>query len=116
MIGYDMSGRAVDLSRDDLAAGYYLYSDEAIQQMAENGQTPCGTVNQYGEVEGLRPGKMVVGRDDNGNSIYVDTCAGELIQNHLPDVVIHDEPWKPYVKYVNAAAVFVLVLILFRKL
>lgn len=110
-------GQLVDSNTPAVAAGLYLYSDEAIAEMIASGNVPsCGRLDENGNYEGLRQGFIIVGSDENGQPIKVDTCSGNLVENHLPDVVIVDNVWKPYVKYVNAAVVLILVLLIVKNI
>jgi hypothetical protein len=118
-MGYAVSnvlGQIVDSSRTDLAPGYYMLTDQSIEEMVKAGEIPnCGNLDANGNYVGLRPGFMVVGTDEDGNLLKIDTCAGNLVENHLPDVVLVDNAWKPYVKYVNIAVLIVIVLLILRE-
>ena len=105
-MGYTVSNMLGQISDEnqDLASGYYLYTEESLIAMQKAGiPNPCGDTNPDGTYTGLRPGFMVIGEH------RVRTCAGNLVENHLPDVVIVDNPWKPFVKYALVAVVVILL-------
>ena len=93
-IGYNMLGQQVDLENPNLADGYYL-----LDANPEN--SPCGE---------LRQAVMVIG----GHQTTV--CAGNLIENHLPDVIITDDPWKIYVRYGQIALIAIILLLIVKQL
>lgn len=110
-------GQCVPNSTGTLAAGSYWYTDDAMKKRHEDGElNPCGTFDDDGNYTGLRQGFMVVGRDENNNPIKIDFCAGNLVENHLPDVYLVDNTWKPYLKYVNGAVCLILVLLIVNEL
>lgn len=113
----NMLGQIVNEHSSHLAPGYYLYTDESIRAMIEAGEIPsCGNLDADGNYVGLRPGFMILGTDEEGNQIRVETCAGNLVEEHLPDVVFLDDPWKPYVKYSQIAVCTILLLLIINRL
>jgi hypothetical protein len=110
-VAVDLSGRIVEDTNPALSSGLYIYTDESIQAMIDDGVSlPCGVIGPNGEFTGLRPGFMMV----NGNRI--ETCSGELVENHLPDVVITDNGWKPFIKYVQGFTLLFLLLLIIKRL
>jgi len=87
-----MLGQAVNADSLSLADGWYLLADEA----------------QSGNCGELREGFMIVG----GNRIT--GCAGNLIENHLPNLVIVDNAWKPFLRYSQVAMVVILVVLIIK--
>jgi len=99
-----------------LAAGHYKYTDEEIERQVSEGITPCGNIDENGDYVGLRPGFVVVGTREDGSLITANTCSGNLVENHLPDYVLIDDEWKPYVKYVEVAVIAILSLLILKQL
>lgn len=91
-----MLGQEVDATRPDLADGYYLYPEG--EGPAEN---PCG---------GLRQGFMMIG----GNRI--PTCGGILNTEHLPDLVLVDDWFKPMLKPLLIVAIVLLLVAIYKNL
>lgn len=97
-VGYNMQGQQVNLDHPDLAAGYYLYDDP------QDSNIPGGC----GE---LRPGFIELG---NGNRIQ--TCGGNLITEHLPDMVLVDDWFKQALKPMLFAAIVLALVAIYRNI
>lgn len=94
-LGYAMSGQAVDLSRDDLASGYYLYDTNP-----ENSACP----------EEMRAGLMVI-----RGAGTVNTCNGRIFQENLPDIYLVDYRYKAIIRLMlMATAVMLMIKIIAR--
>lgn len=99
----DTRGRAVDTEAvlvGGVSYGYYLWGGDLADSPFPN---QCGP---------LRPGVMVLGP---GAGQQVITCAGEVEENHLPDVFLVDPAWKRYVSVALQLFVLVLVALIFKQ-
>lgn len=93
---YDMMGRAADADKD-LAAGYYLYDNPADANVPGG----CGD---------LRPGFIEL-----GNGTRLATCGGNLITEHLPDLVLVDDWFKPLVNPLLIAAAILFLVAIYKN-
>lgn len=91
-LAYNMLGQEVNADAD-LAAGYYVY--------AEEGPTNCG---------GLRGGFIEL-----GNGQRVETCAGNVETEYLPDFVLVDDWFKPMLKPLLAASIIITLIAIYRN-
>lgn len=93
---FNMLGQAVDADKD-LAAGYYLYDN------AEDANIPGGCGD-------LRPGFIEL-----GNGTRLPTCAGNLITEYLPDLVLVDDWFKPLINPLLIAAILLFAVGIYRN-
>ncbi len=77
----NMLGQEVCMS-DQVASGYYLYSNEAIDQLTAEGNNPCGP---------LRPGFMHI-----RGAGTLNTCAGRILTVDLPDIHLVNSRMRPW--------------------
>lgn len=89
-LGYAMSGQAVDLSRDDLASGYYLYDTNP-----EDSACP----------DDMRAGLMVI-----RGAGTVNTCNGRIFQENLPDIYLVDYRYKAIIRLMLMATAVMLII------
>lgn len=95
-LGYAMSGQAVDMSRPDLASGYYLYAENPPE-------SACPTQ--------MRAGQMVI-----KGAGRVDTCAGRIFQENLPDIYVVDYRFKTIIRLIMMASVAMLIIAIAGKI
>lgn len=77
----DVLGRLVcDLPTN--AAGYYTYTDEALEQMAADGTGLCGP---------LRQGKINI-----PGAGQINTCAGRIVTENMPDLYLVNSKFRPW--------------------
>jgi hypothetical protein len=95
-IVFNTLGQIADADKH-LAAGYYLY-DNADDSGIPGG---CG---------GLRPGFIEL-----GNGTRLPTCAGNLITEYLPDMVLVDDWFKPFVNPLLIVAILACLPLAFTK-
>lgn len=99
-IYHNMLGQAVDISHPNTASGYYLASNEAWEQMVEDGTSMCP--------QGMRPGRMVIkGLQFEGNN-YMNTCGGKISQEDMPDIHVVDWQFRIYIDMVLLLIVLAL--------
>ncbi len=89
-VGYSMSGQAVDLSRDDLASGYYLYDTNPEDSACPNE---------------MRAGLMVI-----RGAGTVNTCNGRIFQENLPDIYLVDYRFKAIIRLMLMATAVMLII------
>ncbi len=103
LVGVNMLGQNVDVEHPSLASGYYLYTDESAQVLADRNQLNCPFDPDTGE--GMRPGMMNI-----KGAGKIPTCGGRVMQEDLPDIHVVDWRFRVYVQLALAAMVFVLVV------
>jgi hypothetical protein len=82
---FNMLGQAVCGNISNLASGYYLYSDAAIEVMNAAGTNMCP--------EGMRPGIMRIKglpASEFTEAGSISTCGGIITQEDVPDMIIVD--------------------------
>ena len=94
-LGYSMSGQAVDMSRPDLASGYYLYD----QNPPESSCPPD-----------MRAGQMVI-----KGAGSIETCAGRIFQENLPDIYLVDYRYKTIIRLVMVLTIILLLISIITK-
>jgi len=77
----DMSGRLAE-DRPDMASGYYLYTDESVQQLADAGMLNCATRPGFLHIKGIPDGT-------------IPTCNGRVTTEMLPDMHIVNWQYRP---------------------
>ena len=95
-IVFNTLGQIADADKH-LAVGYYLY-DNADDAGIPGG---CG---------GLRPGFIEL-----GNGTRLPTCAGNLITEYLPDMVLVDDWFKPLVNPLLIVAILLFAIGIYKN-
>jgi hypothetical protein len=95
-LGYNVLGQAVDMSSPDLASGYYLYDENP-----EDSACP----------DEMRAGKMVI-----KGAGTVDTCAGRIFQENLPDIYVVDYRFKTIIRLIMMASIVMLIIAIAGKI
>jgi hypothetical protein len=95
-VGFDVLGRAVDMSRPDLSSGYYMYAENP-----EGSSCP----------DEMRAGQMVI-----KGAGRVDTCAGRIFQENLPDIYVVDYRFKTIIRLIMMASIVMLIIAIAGKI
>lgn len=108
---FDMLGRAVCGNPANLASGYYLYSDAAVNAMNEAGTNMCP--------QGIRPGFMRIRglpATETTPAGYIATCGGNVRQEDMPDMHIIDWEYRIITDAVLAIAILMLLVAITLKM
>jgi hypothetical protein len=95
----DMSGRGVE-DRPDLASGIYLYTDQAMADMAANGTLNCPTRAGFLHIRGVD---------------RIETCNGRTTIEQLPDMHIVNWRYRPILTVALALMCIALMVGIIRN-
>lgn len=93
-IVWNMLGQQADAD-NPLAAGYYLYDNN------EDATTDLGC------------GELRAGFIELGNGTRIPTCAGNLMTEHLPDMILVDDWFKPFLKYALGLSIILFAVAIY---
>ncbi len=93
-VGFDTSGRALDMDSPYLASGYYMYGENP-----PNSACP----------DSLRAGEMVI----NGVG-RIPTCAGRIETINLPDIYIVDYRFKTMIRLMMIASIILMLIAILK--
>lgn len=93
-VGFDTSGRALDMDAPNLASGYYMYGENP-----EDSSCP----------DSLRAGKMVI-----KGAGEIPTCAGRIETINLPDIYILDYRFKTIIRLMMIATIILMLVAILK--